>query len=152
MLKMLVKKSNLIIPKVVCFALFATIASLLFDYIPAIADDGNTGSINLLDKENLADLFDIGSGIFAAILSTLSLIAYRNLHSKRMLLVSAAFGMFSIHAIVTSIDAILPTIESAVLELIVSATIFVSLTFFFLAIIKKPEIKERELRLRRHRL
>jgi hypothetical protein len=60
--------------------------------------------------------------------------------------------MFSIHAIVTSIDAIIPTIESAVLELIVSATIFVSLIFFFLAIIKKPEIKERELRLRRHRL
>jgi uncharacterized membrane protein len=146
------KKINLIIPKVVYFALFATIPSLLSNYVPAIANDGNTGSINILDKENLADLFDIGSGIFAAILATLSLIAYRNLHSKRMLLVSAAFGMFSIHAIVTSIDAIMPTIESSVLELIVSVVIFVSLTFFFLAIIKKPEINERELRLRRRGL
>jgi hypothetical protein len=142
---MLMKKINLIIPMAVYFTLFATITSLLFNYVPAVADDTSTSSINLLDKENLADLFDIGSGIFPAILSTLSLIAYRKLHSKRMLLVSAAFGMFSIHAIVTSIDAIMPTIESSVLELIVSATIFVSLTFFFLAIIKKPEIKEREL-------
>lgn len=47
------------------------------------------------DKQNLADVFVFGSGIFAAFLFALSLLAYRYLLTKRLLLVSAAFGIFA---------------------------------------------------------
>ena len=70
--------------------------------------------------------------------------AYRNLQSKRMLLVSGAFGIFAVHAIVSSIDVFIPRIEFSSLELITSILIFVSLTFFFLAIVKRFKISERK--------
>jgi len=60
------------------------------------------------DKQNIADIFVFGSGIFAAFLFALSLLAYRNLLTKRLLLVSAAFGIFAIHAIVSKLDLFTP--------------------------------------------
>lgn len=50
----------------------------------------------------ISDLFIFGSGLFAAILCALSLNAYKNIRTKRLLIVSIAFGIFSIHASGTS--------------------------------------------------
>jgi hypothetical protein len=58
-----------------------------------------------------------------------------------MLFVSAAFGMFAVHAIASRLDVLIPEIESSVLELIVSIISFVTLAFFFLAIVTKSKIK-----------
>ena len=44
---------------------------------------------DLLDKGDVAEFFEFGSGIFAAILFVLSLIAYKGVKSKRLLFVSA---------------------------------------------------------------
>ena len=138
-------KLSITVSKIFCFALFASaIAS-----IPPISFNSLTlaygsNNINLLNNENLADLFEIASGIFAAILCALSLIAYRNLQSKRMLLVSGAFGIFAIHAIVSSIDVFTPGIEFSSIELITAILIFVALAFFFLAIVKRFKISERK--------
>jgi hypothetical protein len=135
---------------IICTVLFAsplTIPYLPFDsYTLAYGSSNNNTSsnINLLDNENLADLFEISSGIFAAILCALSLMAYRNLQSKRMLLVSSAFGIFAVHAIVSSIDVFIPGIEFSSIELVTSILIFVSLTFFFLAIVKRFKMSERK--------
>jgi len=63
---------------------------------------------------------------------------------KNILLVSIAFGIFAIHAIISRLDVFIPSIESSVLELMVSILIFVSLTFFFLAIVKRFKISERK--------
>jgi hypothetical protein len=136
--------------QIFCFALFASaaIASIpLISFSSLTLAYGSTNSnnnVNLLNNENLADLFEIASGIFAAVLCGLSLMAYRNLQSKRMLLVSGAFGIFAVHAIVSSIDVFIPRIEFSSLELITSILIFVSLTFFFLAIVKRFKISERK--------
>jgi hypothetical protein len=111
--------------------------------VVAYGSNNNGSNINLLNNENVADLFEIAGGIFAAILCALSLIAYKNLNSKRMLLVSGAFGIFAIHAIVSSMDVFIPGIEFSSLELITSILIFVSLAFFFLAIVKRYKINER---------
>src|SRR5919202_660452 len=67
-----------------------------------ISEDDN--NYDLFDKGNLAELFDFGSGIFAAFLFALSLIAYRNLKTKRLLFVSGAFAIFAIRTIVTRLD------------------------------------------------
>jgi hypothetical protein len=94
------------------------------------------------DKQNIADVFVFGSGIFAAFLFALSLLAYRNLLTKRLLLVSAAFGIFAIHAIVSKLDLFTPLhIESSSLELILAIMNFVALAFIFLAIVKRANIK-----------
>jgi len=94
------------------------------------------------DKQNIADVFVFGSGIFAAFLFALSLLAYRNLLTKRLLLVSAAFGIFAIHAIVSKLDLFTPLhIESSALELILAIMNFVALAFIFLAIVKRAKIK-----------
>ncbi len=111
-----------------------------------------TSSANLLniqtvyatgdEKQNIADIFVFGSGIFAAFLFALSLLAYRNLLTKRLLLVSAAFGIFAIHAIVSKLDLFTPLhIESSALELILAIMNFVALSFIFLAIVKRAKIK-----------
>ena len=94
------------------------------------------------DKQNIADVFVFGSGIFAAFLFALSLLAYRNLLTKRLLLVTAAFGIFAIHAIVSKLDLFTPLhIESSVLELILAIMNFVALGFIFLAIVRRAKIK-----------
>lgn len=123
-------------------SLVSVVAMLSYNMKSIVLSNYNNLDL-LLDKANMAELFDIGSGIFAVILCTLSLIAYRNLRSTRMLLVSAAFGMFAVHAIVSRLDVFIPAIESSVLELIVSIISFVSLAFFFLAIVRKPKINAR---------
>ena len=145
--KIIVKFSVVIVGWIICIGLFASPSTIPYppfnSYALALGSN-NTGNINLLNNENLADLFEIASGIFAAVLCALSLIAYRNLQSKRILLVSGAFGIFAVHAIVSSIDVFIPGIEFSSLELITSILIFVSLTFFFLAIVKRFKMSERK--------
>jgi hypothetical protein len=134
--------------KCLCSALFAIVAILLLSGMQSAAFGVSTpvtdDNADLLDKFNISDLFDILGGIFAAILCALSISAYRKLKMKNILLVSIAFGIFAIHAIISRLDVFIPSIESSVLELIVSILIFVSLTFFFLAIVKRFKISERK--------
>jgi hypothetical protein len=146
-IKKIIVKFSVVMAWIICIVLFASPSSipyLPFNSYTLAYGSNNTGNINLLNNENLADLFEIASGIFAAVLCALSLMAYRNLQSKRMLLVSGAFGIFAVHAIVSSIDVFIPGIEFSSLELITSILIFVSLTFFFLAIVKRFKMSERK--------
>jgi hypothetical protein len=136
---------NLIVNSL-CPALFAIAAGLLLSGMQSAAFGIATttdDNADLLDKFNVADLFDIGGGIFAAILCALSISAYRRIKVKNILMVSVAFGIFAIHAIVSRLDVFIPTIESSILELIISILIFVSLALFFLAIVKRFKISER---------
>ena len=136
--KILSVHTAVILNIVCCLAII--IFPILFSNAKAINYNDNTKS-DRFDKLDLADLFDIGSGVFAILLSALSLAAYRNLKSKRVLFVSAAFAMFAVHSIFSKTELFIPTIESSLLELIVSVVSFVSLSFFFLAIVKGPKTK-----------
>jgi uncharacterized membrane protein YgdD (TMEM256/DUF423 family) len=99
------------------------------------------------EREDIADVFVFGSGIFAGVLLALSLIAYKNLKERRLLFVSAAFGIFAIHAIVSKLDILTPIqIESSVLELILAIMIFVALAFFFLAIVRRQRMETKATR------
>ena len=103
-----------------------------------ISDDDNS---DLFDKGNIAEVFDFGSGIFAAFLFALSLVAYRNLKTKRLLFVSGAFAIFAIRTIVSRLDLFMPEIESSLLEFLLAIMAFAALTLFFLAIVKRERIK-----------
>jgi hypothetical protein len=122
--------------------LFTSVAALF--YHPAIAFNMIMTSTRVdIDEPDLVDFIKIGSGIFAVILSALTLTAYRNLKSKRLLFVSTAFGLFAVQAIVSKIDLFIPGIESSIVEILTSTIIFFALAFFFLAIVKKPKIKSK---------
>jgi hypothetical protein len=121
--------------------LFTSVAALF--HHPAIAFNMIMTSRVDIDEPDLVDFIKIGSGIFAVILSALTLTAYRNLKSKRLLFVSTAFGLFAVQAIVSKIDLFIPGIESSIVEILTSTIIFFALAFFFLAIVKKPKIKSK---------
>jgi len=83
---------------------------------------------------------DFASGIFAAFLLALSLLAYKRTKMKRLLFVSAAFGLFAFRAIIPRLDLFLPNLDlSTSIETILSITGFVILGLFFLAIVKKQK-------------
>jgi len=103
----------------------------------------NNDNTDTLDKGDFAEFFDFGTGIFAAILFALSLIAYKSLKTKRFLYVSIAFALFAIHVIVSRLNLFIPEIESSTLELILSIMEFVALALFFVAIMKKESVKTR---------
>jgi hypothetical protein len=84
-----------------------------------------------------SDIVDFASGIFAAFLMVLSLLAYRNARTKRLLLVSAAFGMFALRTIIARLDLLIPEAESTVIELALALTGFAILSLFFFAIVKR---------------
>jgi uncharacterized membrane protein YhfC len=84
-----------------------------------------------------SDIVDFASGIFAVFLMILSLHAYRNRKSRRLLLVTAAFGLFALRTVIASLDHLIPEIESTVVELTLALTGFAILSLFFFAIVKK---------------
>ena len=98
---------------------------------------------DLLDKGDLAEFFDLGTGIFAAILFALSLIAYKRIKSRRILYVAIAFAIFAIRAIVSNLDLFMPEIESSSLELLLAIMGFAALGLFFLAIVRREKIRTR---------
>ncbi len=92
------------------------------------------------EKYILPESLDFATGIFAAFLLALSLVAYQRTKVKRLLFVSAAFGLFSFRAIIPRLDLILPDLDlSASIQTILSITGFVILGLFFLAIVKKQK-------------
>ncbi len=102
------------------------------------ASEGNyTPTNNTTDY--ISDLFIFGSGIFAAILSALSLNAYKNLGTKKLLIVSVAFAIFSIRAIISKLDLFAVELESSTLELVLATLTFVPLALFFLAIVRREK-------------
>jgi hypothetical protein len=98
-------------------------------------------NINSDTTDYLSDLFIFGSGIFAAILFALSLNAYRNLRTKRLLIVSVAFAIFSVQAIVSKLDLFAVKLESSTIELVLAILTFVALALFFLAIVRREKLK-----------
>jgi hypothetical protein len=129
--------TNLILMDVI--ALFSVILAIFITtnlpYSYALGDNPDA-----LDKGDVAEIFDLGSGIFAAILFVLSLIAYRKVKLKKILFVAIAFGLFAVRTILSRLDLFMPDIESSFLELMLAITSFIALSLFFLAIVRKDKV------------
>lgn len=93
-----------------------------------------------LDREDIAEIFDFGSGIFSFLLFGLSLVAYRNMRMRKILFVSIAFGLFGLRTVVSRLDLFMPEIESSLLEMTLAIMSFVALALFFIAIVKKKNV------------
>ncbi len=83
-------------------------------------------------QSDIVDVIDFASGIFAAFLVVLSLLSYRNTKAKRLLFVSAAFGLFSIRTIIlTRLDYFVSEIQTGTIEIVLSLAGFVILAPVF---------------------
>ena len=89
----------------------------------------------------ISDIFEFGTGVFAGILSALSLNAYRNLKTKRLLLVSIAFGIFSVNVMISKLEVFGVAIESSILDLVLAILTFAALALFFMAIVRRDRLK-----------
>jgi len=103
-------------------------------------DDDNV--LHVRKESKTTDIFELVSGILAAILCVLSLRAYTNLKIKAMLFVSAAFGIFAARTIaIETRDLYVGGGESPALDSILSFMFLMALVLFFIAIVQRERIK-----------
>ncbi|HXP48306.1 MAG TPA: hypothetical protein VN922_00035 [Bacteroidia bacterium] len=108
----------------------------------AAGEDDNNNVLHVRKESVTTDIFELVSGIFAAILFVLSLRAYRKLKIKGMLFVSAAFGIFAARTIVIETrDINVGGGDSAALEPLLSIMFLMALMLFFVAIVQREGIK-----------
>ena len=94
--------------------------------------DGPDNNQNSSIQETLALIFDVGSGIFAGFIIIVSLIAYRKLKSRRLLLITSAFAFFFVRSILSRLDFFVPE----TLELLLAVVSFIGLILFSLAVLQ----------------
>jgi integral membrane sensor domain MASE1 len=87
------------------------------------------------------ELLNFAIGAFSLVLLALSLSAYRRTHLKRLLLVSAAFGLFALEVVVNQLDFfVFPLSENS--EGVLTALLdFVILLLFFFAVVRGDQGK-----------
>jgi len=106
------------------------------------AGEEDNNLLHVRKQSITTDIFELVSGIFAAILCILSLRAYTKLKIKAMLFVSAAFGIFAARTIaIENRDLYVGGGESPALDSILSFMFLMALVLFFIAIVQRERIK-----------
>lgn len=83
------------------------------------------------------ELLNVGIALFSLVLLAVTLSTYRRTHLRRLLLVSAAFGIFAIDVVIRQLDAIVFTLGYQT-DLVITAVMeLVALLLFFLALVTK---------------
>jgi hypothetical protein len=83
------------------------------------------------------ELLNLGIALFALVLLVLTLSTYRRTHLRRLLLVSAAFGLFAVEVAVRQLDAIVFAVGYQTDQVITAVMEFIVLMLFFLAVVMK---------------
>jgi len=83
------------------------------------------------------EVLDVAIAAFAIVLLALSLSAYRRTHLNRLLIVSAAFGLFAVEVLVRQLDVFVFAVGVETDEIITTLMEFVILVLFFLAVTRK---------------
>jgi hypothetical protein len=104
----------------------------MLDHLLLLVQQGN------VEQSDLAELFSLGTGVFALILLSISLISYRKVRLTRFLFVSAAFAVFAIKILVEHADLLFPGLDtgSTVSTFLVFLD-FVILLLIFLSLVRK---------------
>ncbi len=91
----------------------------------------------MIEGIDIAELLKLGSGLFAFVLLSVSLLAYYRSRQRRLLFVSGAFGLYFFKVIVEHLDLLIPNMDTSVLDFLLAFIDFIILLLFFLAIVKK---------------
>jgi hypothetical protein len=92
----------------------------------------------LLDIGGQVELYEslnVVVAIFAIILLAISLTAYRRTNLRRLLLVSIAFSLFAVQALIRVLDEFALVFESGTEQIIIIVLDLAILLFFFLALV-----------------
>ena len=89
------------------------------------------------EMPDIPESLDFATGIFAAVLLVISLLAYRRTNLTRLVFVSAAFGLYAFRAILPRLEIFLPSMETNLVDIMLSSMGFIILALFFVAIVKK---------------
>ena len=89
------------------------------------------------EMPDIPESLDFATGIFAAVLLVMSLLAYKRTNLTRLVFVSAAFGLYAFRAILPRLEIILPSVEANMIDIMLSSIGFIILALFFVAIVKK---------------
>ncbi|HUI01200.1 MAG TPA: hypothetical protein VLU99_03865 [Nitrososphaerales archaeon] len=81
------------------------------------------------------EVLDLAIAVFALVLLALTLSAYRRTRLRRLLVVSAAFGLFAIEVGIRQLDAFVFTVGVQTDQILVGAMEFVILVLFFVAVV-----------------
>jgi len=93
--------------------------------------------VNLDQGLESEELLDAAVGVFALVLLALSLSAYRKTHLRRLLIVSAAFGLFAVDVVVRQLDAFVFAVGYETDLIVTTILEFLILLLFFIAIVVK---------------
>jgi hypothetical protein len=80
-------------------------------------------------------ILDIAIAVFALVLLSLTLSAYRKTRLKRLLLVSAAFGLFAVEVAIRQLDDFVLGLSYQTTQIVVAGMEFVILVLFFLSVV-----------------
>jgi hypothetical protein len=83
------------------------------------------------------ELLNGGIALFALMLLALTLSTYRRTHLRRLLLVSAAFGLFAVEVVIRQLDAFVFAVGYQTDQIITAVMELIVLLLFFLAIVTK---------------
>ncbi len=86
---------------------------------------------------DLEEVFSLAVGFFALFLFAISLRAYKRTHLKKLLLVSAAFGLFAVKTFLYHLDLLIPNVDSQSIDFLLTIIDFFILLLFFLALVRK---------------
>ena len=88
--------------------------------------------------DNLELFFTVALLGFSLILFVISAVTYRRIGSKRLLLVSAAFGMFLIKSVLLTLGIFIASIGSVFsTSVLVTMVDFIILAFMYLSVVKR---------------
>jgi len=83
------------------------------------------------------EALNLGIALFALILLALTLSTYQRTHLRRLLLVSAAFGLFAVEVVFRQLDAFVFAVGYQTDQVVTTVMELVALLLFFLAIVTK---------------
>jgi len=83
------------------------------------------------------ELLNAAVGLFALLLFALSVSAYRKTRLRRLLIVSAAFGLFAVDVAIRQLDVFVFTVGYQTDQVITTVVEFFILLLFFLAVVVK---------------
>lgn len=83
------------------------------------------------------ELLNVAIGAFALLLLALSLSAYRRTRLRRLLVVSAAFGLFAVEVLVNQLDVFVFTVGYSTDQIVSAVLDFCILLLFFFAVVRR---------------
>ena len=135
-------RTRITITGLLLLAVAAALLNIQQSSLAFAAGDEDKDALHVRKENITTDIFELASGIIAALLFVLSLRAYTKLKIKGMLFVSAAFGIFAARTLVIEIrDLYFGGGGTSALQSSLSIMFLMAIMLFFIAILQREKIK-----------